>query len=78
MKSVLVNRQHLKKQVPGTQHFLIADKPGVCCGTSMSSIKRDVKKRVLPRPDAEKIFCLELQPTTCERAPRANALIDQQ
>jgi hypothetical protein len=28
---------------------------------TMSSIKRDVKKKVLPRPEAEKI--LEIQPT---------------
>jgi hypothetical protein len=29
----------------------------------MSSIKRDVKKKVLPRPEVEKIFGLEIQPT---------------
>jgi hypothetical protein len=29
----------------------------------MSSIKRDVKKKVLPRPEVRKIFGLEIQPT---------------
>jgi len=29
---------------------------------SMSSIKRDVKKKVLPRPDAEKIFVSRSSP----------------
>jgi hypothetical protein len=29
----------------------------------MSSIKRDVKKKVLPRPEGEKNFGLEIQPT---------------
>jgi hypothetical protein len=29
---------------------------------SMSSIKRDVKKKVLPRPEGE--ICLEIQPTS--------------
>jgi hypothetical protein len=30
----------------------------------MSSIKRNVKKKVLPRPEAEKISVLEIQPTS--------------
>jgi hypothetical protein len=30
---------------------------------SMSSIKRDVKKKILPRPEVEKIFGLEIPPT---------------
>jgi hypothetical protein len=35
----------------------------------MSSIKRDVKKKVLPRPDAEKIFVSRSSPlTVSERA----------
>ena len=33
----------------------------------MSSIKRDVKKKVLPRPDAEKIFSRD--PAHCEQCP---------
>ena len=36
---------------------------------SMSSIKRDVKKKVLPRPEAEKIFGLEIQPTAVSVPP---------
>ena len=31
----------------------------------MSSIKRDVKKKILPRPEARDL-CLEIQPTDCE------------
>jgi hypothetical protein len=39
----------------------------------MSSIKRDVKKKVLPRPEAEKI--LEIQPTVWY-APRFTEGVD--
>ena len=42
----------------------------------MSSIKRDVKKKILPRPEA-RVF-LEIQPTDCRRprfCPRGFALV---
>jgi hypothetical protein len=35
----------------------------------MSSIKRDVKKKAPPRPEAEKIFGLEIQPTAVSVPP---------
>ena len=38
-------------------------------GKSMSSIKRDVKKKAPPRPEAEKIFDLEIQPTAVSVPP---------
>ena len=34
----------------------------------MSSIKRDVKKKVLPRPEGEKILST-MQPTSLSRVP---------
>ena len=37
---------------------------------SMSSIKRDVKKKTRPRPEAEKIFVLDTQHTLYRRAAR--------
>jgi hypothetical protein len=37
---------------------------------SMSSIKRDVKKKVSPSTGRREDFCLEIQPTACECAPR--------
>ena len=36
----------------------------------MSSIKRDVKKKVSASTGRREDFCLEIQPTACERAPR--------
>jgi hypothetical protein len=36
----------------------------------MSSIKRDVKKKVSPSTGRGEDFCLEIQPTACECAPR--------
>jgi hypothetical protein len=36
----------------------------------MSSIKRDVKKKVSPSTGRREDFCLEIQPTACECAPR--------
>jgi hypothetical protein len=36
----------------------------------MSSIKRDVKKKVSPSTGRREDFCLEIQPTACERAPQ--------
>jgi hypothetical protein len=36
----------------------------------MSSIKRDVKKKVSPLTGRREDFCLEIQPTACECAPR--------
>jgi len=36
---------------------------------SMSSIKRDVKKKVLPRPEAEKIFVSRSSPLTVSAPP---------
>jgi hypothetical protein len=37
---------------------------------SMSSIKRDVKKKNSPSTGRREDFCLEIQPTACECAPR--------
>ena len=37
---------------------------------SMSSIKRDVKKKVLPRPEAEKILVSRSSPLTVSAPPR--------
>src|ERR1022692_4795092 len=37
---------------------------------SMSSIKRDVKKKVLPRPEAERIFVSRSSPLHCKSASR--------
>ena len=37
---------------------------------SLSSIKRDVKKKVSPSTGRREDFCLEIQPTACECAPR--------
>ena len=36
----------------------------------MSSIKRDVKQKVLPRPEAEKIFVSRSSPLSVRVAPR--------
>jgi hypothetical protein len=36
----------------------------------MSSIKRNVKKKVLPRPEAEKILVSRSSPLHCKSAPR--------
>jgi hypothetical protein len=42
--------------------FLNTGRLSVPYPRSMSSIKRDVKKKVLPRPDAEKIFVSRSSP----------------
>src|ERR1700688_1183455 len=36
----------------------------------MSSIERDVKKKVSPSTGRREDFCLEIQPTACKCAPR--------
>src|ERR1700733_11635567 len=40
------------------------------CIQSVSSIKRNVKKKVLPRPEAEKILVSRSSPLHCKSAPR--------
>ncbi len=44
-------------------------RPGLSVCGSVSSIKRDVKKKVLPRPEAEKIFVSTSSPLSVS-APR--------
>src|SRR6266702_7739306 len=44
--------------------------PRLSVQRSMSSIKRDVKKKVSPSTGRREDFCLEIQPTACEGAPR--------